>query len=192
VNVVSAALAHPLGPNSVQDWLDAAPPPDGSKLELIMGYFSVVPPPSGQHQYFGDELRAAFKSALRAAGRGDLYPVTGIGIEISSAWRTALIPDVVVLNTRPIGVSFKPEQVELVVEVWSPGNSHSERLTKMGAYAGAGIRYFWAVELDRPTVVAYELERGEYVKRATLAGGTAGTVLAAPVPITFDPADLRP
>jgi len=189
---VSAALAHPIGPNTVQDWLDAAPPPDGSKLELIMGYFSVVPPPTGQHQFIGYWLARTIDDALRDADRTDLHVVPAVGIEISTTWRTAVIPDVIVLNTRSIGTSFKREQVELIVEVWSPGNSAEERSDKMIAYAGADIRYFWAVEPAKPTITAYVLRRGEYVKQVTLTAGTTGTILAAPVPVTVDPADLRP
>ncbi|HEX3781818.1 MAG TPA: Uma2 family endonuclease [Pseudonocardiaceae bacterium] len=191
-SVMSAALAHPIGPNTVQDWLDAAPPPDGSKLELIMGYFSVVPPPTGQHQFIGYWLARIIDDALRGAGRIDLHVVPAVGVKVSTAWRTAVIADVVVLNTRPIGSSFTPDQVELVAEVWSPGNKRDERNTKMAAYAGAGIRYFWTVDLNEPTITAYQLRHGEYVPRTTLVAGTAGTIMAAPIPVTVDPADLRP
>ena len=38
-----------------------------------------------------DALRAVLKSALRKATVHDMYPVTAVGIEISSGFRTALI-----------------------------------------------------------------------------------------------------
>jgi Uma2 family endonuclease len=191
---VSAALEHPIGPTTIDDWLAQDFPPDGSRLELIFGYIHVSPSPSGRHQYAGDELRAVLKSALREAGVHDMYPVTAVGIEISSGFRTALIPDVAVLNTKPISTSFPAESLVLAVEVWSPGNSRSERDTKMAAYASAAVPFFWAVNQDRATqsVTAYRLRHGRYVEELTAKPGAKVTIAAAPVPVTFDPADLFP
>lgn len=192
---MSAAFVHALGPDTVDDWLAQEPPPDGSRLELIMGYFHVVPPPSSRHQYIGDELRAVLKSSLRASGRTDLYVVTGAGVQISTPWRTALIPDIVMLNVPLPEPTILPEQLELVVEIWSPGNAHSERLTKKAAYAGAGVLFFWAVDRDKagkPTITAHRLVRGEYVVTEVAKPGATTTISAAPVPVTLDPADLLP
>jgi Uma2 family endonuclease len=195
VDTVSAALVHALGPDTVEDWLAQDPPPDGSRLELIMGYFHLVPPPSGRHQYFGDELRAVLKASLRASGRTDLHPVTGVGVQISTPWRTALVPDIVILNVRSVDPTFLPEQLELVVEIWSPGNAHSERDVKKAAYAGAGVLFFWTVDFDkagRPTITAHRLVRGEYVVQEVAKPGVTTTISSAPVPVTLDPADLLP
>lgn len=62
---VSAALAHPIGPNTVEDWLAMDPPEDGSRLELIWGYFHVSPAPMGQHQV------AVFQLSMLPAEHGD-------------------------------------------------------------------------------------------------------------------------
>lgn len=80
--------------------------------------------------------------------------------------------------------------VELVAEIWSPGNRNRERSEKFDSYAQAGIRYFWVVEIGGPVVHAYELRAGRYQIATTLREGTVGTITAAPVPVTFDPADL--
>jgi Uma2 family endonuclease len=193
---VSAVLEHPIGPTTVEEWLAQEHPDDGSRLELIYGYLHVTPSPTGQHQHAGDELRAVLKAALRDAHRPDLYPVTGIGVKISTALRTGLIPDVVVLSARPVGAAFDAADLVLAVEVWSPGNTRGERETKMAAYAGAGVPFFWAVNQDkngRSTVTAYYLKDGRYIEELTARPGTAVTIqTAAPVPVTFDPADLDP
>lgn len=183
-------MVHPLGSVTVQEWLDEAPPPDGSKRELILGNIRVSPSASGEHHYIGDELRGLFKQALRRGGRRGLYVVTTINAALSTARRTAVIPDVSILNTKPFGVAFVPAQIELVVEVWSPGNSRRERAEKFDAYAQAGIRYFWTVDLDGPVVDAYELRAGRYQLMTTLKAGNVGTIRSAPVPVTFDPAEL--
>jgi Uma2 family endonuclease len=194
--VSAAALEHPIGPTTVEDWLAQEHPSDGSRLELIYGYLHASPPPSLQHQYSGDELRAVIKTALREARRSDLYAVTGAGVKISTAWRTALIPDLVVLKVRPVGVAVEADDLVLVVEVWSPGNTRTERETKMAAYAGAGVPFFWAMNQDRiggSTVTAHYLENGRYVEELTAGPGTTVTIkVAAPVPVTFDPGDLDP
>jgi Uma2 family endonuclease len=190
---VSAALAHPIGPNTIDDWLAQEPPPDGSRLELIMGYFQVVPPRHGRQQDVNAELWAAVKSALRAAGRTDLRASIGVGVQISSGWRTALVPDLVVLNVPFRDATFLAEQLELVVEIWSPGNSYGERESKKIAYAAAGVLFFWTVDFDRtgiPVITAHRLVRGEYVVTDVAKPGTATTITAAPVPVTVDPADL--
>lgn len=192
---MSAALAHPIGPNTVDDWLAHDPPQDGSRLELFLGYFSLVPPPGGKHQYVSGDLREVVKAALRRAGRTDLYAVEGVGVEISTSWRTGLIPDIVVVNIPPYETVFQPEHLALAVEIWSPGNPRGERETKKAAYAGAGVPFFWTVDFGKlgvATLVAYRLEDGVYVEDVTAKSGALTTILAAPVPITLDPGTLLP
>ncbi|HEY2701515.1 MAG TPA: Uma2 family endonuclease [Pseudonocardiaceae bacterium] len=189
---MNAELMHEMGEHTVQDWLNEDPPPDGSKRELILGYIRVSPSAGGPHQFIGDELRGMFRQVLRMAGSRGLYPVTAVNVKLSTARRTAVIPDVTILNTRPDDTIFVPQQVELVAEIWSPGNTHHERSAKFDAYAQAGIRYFWTVELKGPVVHAYELRAGRYHLATTLRAGTTGTITAAPVPVKFDPAELVP
>ena len=190
---MTAALEHPIGPHTVEDWLNEDQPDDGGRLELIWGYWPVSPAPAWKHQYVGDELRAAIKAALQRAGRSDLVAVTAVGVKISTAWRTGLIPDVVVLNQRPQSVGIEPEALELVVEVWSPGNTRDERETKIAGYAAAGVPFLWTVDQVAAGVVltTYRLESGRYVQE--LRGGAGRVrVTAAPVPVDIDMADLTP
>jgi hypothetical protein len=192
---VSAALAHPIGQNTIEDWLAADQPEDGSRLELILGYFHVSPSPSVQHQFAGDELRLLFKHALRDAGRSDLSAVTAVAAEISSLMRTGLVPDVVVIDIRPFGTSIKAKNLLLAAEVWSPGNTRGERESKIIAYANAGVPYFWALHQNPfgdVSVTAYRLENGQYVEELTAQPGETVTIKAATVPVTFDPAVLSP
>jgi Uma2 family endonuclease len=190
VNAVSAEVVNPMGPYTVQDWLDEDPPPDGSKRELILGKIYMSPAASGDHNVIVPELYALFKSALLLSGRRGLRPVVTVNARLSTARRTAVIPDVAIINRSSSAVAFTPDEFELVAEVWSPGNSNAERVRKFDAYAQAGIRYFWTVEQDGPVVDAFELRAGRYKHAATLRAGTVGTITAAPVPVKFDPAEL--
>jgi Uma2 family endonuclease len=192
---VSVAYEHNIGPTTVDDWLARDHPTDGSRLELIFGYLHVSPAPSLRHQYTGDELRAVLRDALRQNGRTDLYAITGVGVRISTSLRTAFIPDVVVLNTKPSGTCCRAEDLELAVEVWSPGNTRAERETKKAVYASGNLPYFWEVNEDRLgslTLVTHVLKDGQYVEDLTARPGTTVTINAAPVPVAFDPAILHP
>jgi len=191
--VTAAALQHPIGPHTVEEWRTAEHPNDGGRLELIWGYYHVSPPPGGPHQYATGAIYRALWDAVRTAGRDDLHPVLGVGVEITTALRTALIPDVVVLNRRPTAVSFAPEALELAVEVWSPGNTARERETKVAAYAAAGVPFLWTVEIRQGHPVefrVFELAHGFYKEHQR--DGQAGVVsdIPGPVPMSLDLGDL--
>ncbi|SHF39420.1 Endonuclease, Uma2 family (restriction endonuclease fold) [Streptoalloteichus hindustanus] len=188
-------LQHPIGPHTVEEWRNAEHPSDGGRLELIWGYFHVSPPPGGPHQYATGALYRALWDAVRAAGRKDLHPVLAVGVEITTALRTALIPDVAVLNRPPTEVSYPAEALELVVEVWSPGNTSRERETKVAAYAAAGVPYLWTVEQrvrGRMEYRAYELVGGVHKERVCGAGDDVLVDVPGPVALTLVCADLDP
>lgn len=132
--------------------------------------------------------------ALAEEGRPDLYMFSGTAVEISTPWRTGLIPDLVVVDIDPVEAGVSREHLVLAAEVWSPGNTRNERDTKVGAYAEAGVPFFWSIDLDRDrrvsSVTASRLAYGRYVTVTTAVPGTAVTITAAPVPVTFDPAYL--
>lgn len=190
-----APLPHPeIGPHTVEEWLDLAPAGDGSRIELIFGHFHVTPPPSGAHQLAVTRLIRPLEDSIAAAGRTDLYPVIGVGVKISSPLRTGLIPDVVIMDRWPDGVSFPAEALLLAVEVWSPGNTRNEREAKMTAYAVAGVPFVWTIDqksdLHGMKLTAHRLHGDEYVAEHTVDTAGPTTITAAPVPITLDLAKL--
>lgn len=184
-----------IGPHTVEDWLELDPAPDGSSIELIMGYLFVTPPPSGTHQHVNGRLYLKLVQAIEADERADLYAVQGVGVRISTTMRTALIPDVVILDRTPVGAnSFPAEALQLAVEVWSPGNPVAERETKVASYANAGVPFFWAIDqpskLNPLRLTAHRLENGLYKAENILETEGPHTITAAPIPITLDLADL--
>ncbi|MCE7008684.1 Uma2 family endonuclease [Kibdelosporangium philippinense] len=192
---MSVALEHPMiGPYTVEDWLALDPPVDGSRLELMFGYLHLTPAPSGEHQDAAFLMGVLLRDALRAANRTDLNVALAVNVRISTAWRTALIPDVVILDRKPVGVSFPPEALILAVEVWSPGNPRAERETKMAGYAGAGVPFLWTIEQDDLRglrLTAYRLENGRYVVENLIEDKGPAVVTAVPIPITVDLAELQ-
>ncbi|MEU6152551.1 Uma2 family endonuclease [Actinosynnema sp. NPDC047251] len=174
--------------------MDLPPTADGSRIELILGYLTVTPAPTGDHQMAAFNLAILVREALRAAGMTDLHVAPAVNVRISTAFRAALIPDMVVLDRKPTGVSFPAEALKLAVEVWSPGNTLAEREFKMLGYAGAGVPHFWTVDLpgrlNDLRLTAYRLDNGTYVEENVLKPGEETTITAAPFPVTLDVAEL--
>ncbi|AOS62613.1 Uma2 family endonuclease [Actinoalloteichus hymeniacidonis] len=190
---MTAVMEHPIGPYSVQDWLALDPPVDGSRLELILGHLHMTPAPSGEHQRAAFRLARLVEDAVDAASRDDLHVVPAVNVRISTPWRTALIPDVVVLNTPPRGTSFPAEALALAVEIWSPGNPKAERETKQTAYAAAGVPFLWTIvqgRLRNPILTALRLDGGRYIEECVVTAGMPATIDAGPVPVRIDPATL--
>ncbi len=192
---MSAALQHPVGPYTVEDWLALDPSVDGSHIELIYGYLYVTPAPSGAHQNLAYRLTRLVDDALLAADRPDLYVATAVNVRISTAWRTALIPDLVILNHEPVEVAFPASDLLLAVEIWSPGNTRAERETKMAGYAGAGVPFVWTVDpandLHGLRLTACRLDDSQYVAETTVEADGPVTITAGPIPMTLDLAKLR-
>jgi hypothetical protein len=136
-------------------------------------------------------MRPVLKAASQAVRRPDLYPVTTVGVRISTALRTGLIPDLVVSNKKPVDDTFVAGRLELVAEAWSPTDTAGLRETKKAAYAAAGVPFFWAVDLaGGPTIAARRLVDGDYLAREVAEPGAVTTIETAPVPVRVDPADL--
>ncbi|HVW40811.1 MAG TPA: Uma2 family endonuclease [Amycolatopsis sp.] len=182
-----------LGPATIEDWLAVEEPADGSRLELILGYYAMTPPPSGSHQDVTAELTVLVRSAIKTACRSDLHGLPGVGVPISTRLRTALIPDLVVVDVDVHRLIFEPTNVLLAVEVWSPGNRRGERETKIAAYAEAAIPYLWLVETPRgrPAIFrASELKGAEYIPVIEATDGETITA-PGPVPVKIDTSQLR-
>lgn len=193
---VMVPLQHELGPFTTDDWHALAPREDGSRLELLEGNWLVTPPPTGQHQWAEGRLLGELNSAITRAEHRDLFAVGGIGVEISTRSRSALIPDIAVLNVRPLGAAFQPDSVVLAGEIWSPRNSYFEQHEKHAAYAGAGIPFFWDIAQDTRgpiALTAHRLQDDHYVAETTVKLGDGPvTITASPVAVEIDVASLRP
>lgn len=137
--LMTAAPIADLGPWTLDDWHRADQPATG-RLELLAGWWIMSPAPEFDHQLIADELRHALRDQV------DGYVVTACGVDVSSTHRDGLIPDVVVTRHRPMRGTVPADDVDLVVEVWSPGNRARERAEKRHAYAAAGVPMLWEVQ----------------------------------------------
>ncbi|QGK69502.1 Uma2 family endonuclease [Allosaccharopolyspora coralli] len=193
---MTALLNDELGPFTVADWHALPERGDGTRLELLGGHWLVSPPPGGPHQWASTKLIRTLTESMETSGRSDLYVLGGIGVALSTRGRHALIPDFAVLNRPPDATSFRPEDVLLAGEIWSPGNTFSERRAKHDAYADGGIEFFWSIEQDEHgpvELIAYRLgDDGYHVESSADAREGVVRITACPAPLDIDLASLRP
>jgi Uma2 family endonuclease len=186
---MTAALTDP--PPSGEwttDDLDSLPD-DGLRRELLDGALLMSPSPTRLHQTIAGRLMVALEASCPAE-----WDVTQ-AVEIRISRKRAFIPDVLVarLDAAVHNPSwYLPEDVVLAVEIVSPGSTSMDRWLKPGAYAEAGIPFFWRVEIEGgltvhahrldPSSVAYE-ETDVFTKELTVT---------EPWPITLSLPTLLP
>jgi Uma2 family endonuclease len=152
-------------------------PDDGLRYELVDGNLLVSPPPPQVHQW---QAHVIAEQLRRSAPEG-WWVVTELTLPLGPT--DLRIPDVVVHrwplraagpdSRNPLTVA----DVGLLVEVVSPRTRKTDRFTKPGEYAEAGVGLFWRIETDPALVLhAFALDAGVYRPVATI--GTAGTVPA--------------
>ena len=168
----------------VDGWTVDDLPHDGYRrlYELVDGALLVTPPPSVRH----DEAAAALSLILRAAATSEQRVLTARGVYFDR--RNYRVPDVVVYHCRAsVRDSVTAADVHLVVEVTSPGNASTDRVTKPAQYAAAGIPHFWRLELDPLLLVVHRLAGDAY---EVVGRFDDEVVLDEPVPVSFRLASL--
>lgn len=152
-------LEHP-GPWRFQELADL--PEDGRRYEVVDGNLVVTPPPTQFHQ----AVSSLIGQQLTQACPDDWRVYSEFALPLGTDGR---VPDLAVVHAdaplsrrRPYPVG--PEFFGLVVEVVSPRTRKTDRFTKPGEYAEAGIPLFWRVELDPVVqILGFALTDGSYV-----------------------------
>lgn len=161
-------------------------PDDAPRVELRDGVLLVVPSPTLGHQEIGNLLWMWFRHNTPPEFRAS----TALGTAID--FKNTLEPDVVLLR-EPAVMSrhyFTRGEVVLAVEVVSPGTRRRDRFEKPGAYARAGVPYFWRIEQNPTHIYAYALGRdGQY---RLVADSDKELVLDAPFEIRLPIRDITP
>lgn len=147
----------PARPLTLDDVTLLAAADDVHRYELQEGNLVVMPPADVEHATLVTRLVGWFLAAN--------YPpelvVANPGLRIAgrSAGRS---PDLIVL-LRPVPgatVWVDPADVQLVVEVMSPGSEALDRRIKPDEYARARVPHFWRVERDGGAVTAHLFQLG--------------------------------
>lgn len=174
-------------PRVTDDWTvdDLAQlPDDGLRYELVDGMLLVSPAPRPIHQ----RASARLFTTLNTACPPDLE-VFFAPLDWQPDNRNSLEPDLLVVAKEDIGLENITEPLALAVEVLSPSSRLRDTTLKHAKYAEGGIGSYWIVDPNMPSIIAYALERGEYVEVAR--GANADVVrLGEPFPVTVVPAQL--
>jgi Uma2 family endonuclease len=94
---------------------------------------------------------------------GNLAAVLQSEVVIKSGFpATVRVPDVVVTSAsryRQNPPRFDAGDVLLAVEIISPGSGTTDRITKLGEYAEAGIPHYWLIDLKQPATLTVDVSR---------------------------------
>jgi Uma2 family endonuclease len=183
MGAVTARELIPTGPWTVED-LDDFPEGTGVRYELIDGALLVSAEPSLQHQRVCLRLLLLLDEAAPA----DLEVFLPIDVRLSPFRQIA--PDITVVRRQDAGDRRLVGTPVLVVEVQSPSTRAVDLTLKRQALQDAGVPSYWLVDPDTLTIRVLELEAGEYVERAVVAGEGA-VQLTHPFPIRLAAANLR-
>jgi Uma2 family endonuclease len=136
------------------------------KLELLDGEVVMAAQPRFDHQDFVGGLLAELRAWVRAGnlGRVAISP----GVRLAEGWTPA--PDIVFVATArlaSIGDDIDGP-VDLAVEILSPSNTATDRVTKFEAYARYGVGWYWIVDLEARALEEYENAGGAFRLLATV------------------------
>jgi Uma2 family endonuclease len=171
---------------SLEEW-DALPEDPTRHYELANGVLIVAPKPMPPRQAAGyrltNELYEQLPDTLRA--------LQDIDVVIDASFpATVRAPDVAVIRESHFqsGARVNASDVLLAVEIISPSSRVTDRITKVGEYAEAGIPYYWIVDLTPPaSMTTFKLVEGKY---EVTEKATGPVTLSEPATITVDVSKL--
>ncbi len=159
-------------------------PDDGHRYELIDGALVVTPAPSPRHQIVVLGLYRALHAACPSPLRVLVSPLD-VALDNSSV----LQPDLLVARRTDFTERDLPTAPLLAVEVLSPSTRRIDLTLKRDRYQAAGCRSYWAIDPDRPSITAWDLQDGRYVEAASVAGSEEHA-FEHPYPVTLSPQRL--
>ncbi|MBT2208430.1 Uma2 family endonuclease [Actinomadura sp. NEAU-AAG7] len=133
--------------------------PEGHRVEVIEGRVVVSPPPAFEHNAIIGDISYAMAHAHGARAGFPWRTDQGTGLSLVGIG-AGFVPDLVVLDEavylaarRSRVRTLVPDQVELVVEVTSPGNAGNDRRpgergrnNKWNGYATAEVPYYLLID----------------------------------------------
>lgn len=145
-------------------------PDDGQRYEVIGGRLYMTPAPRPEHQFVVARLLRAFSTLEH---QGDCF-VLPAPVDVRMAGCDPIQPDLVVLRRAQrslIGERFIQGSPALLIEVLSPSNQRHDRITKLRAYARAGVEHYWLANPADRTLEMLRLRGENYEVVAALGPG---------------------
>lgn len=152
-----------------EDYLNL--PDDGHRYEIIEGVLYVTNAPDIDHQLAVIKLVVQLENYVTKNNLGFVLTAP-FEIHLSETSRPVL-PDVIFIKTDRWpgpGAKFFTGAPDLIVEVWSPGTSRTDRSVKLPAYEQAGVPEYWIANPKTRSVVVFTLTESEYTELGEFAG----------------------
>ncbi|MDR0868255.1 MAG: Uma2 family endonuclease [Planctomycetota bacterium] len=158
--------------------------PEGVKAELIDGVIYIMTTPIPRHARLINKLYFQLQLFLQ----GKKYEVFPGNLEIKLG-DNIFVPDIMV-TADPSGFDRRRYNAApvFIVEVLSPSTEKIDAIRKRAAYGEAGVREYWIVDGDAPTVTVCLFAEGKEISVAEYAGGKIAS--AALDGLTIDLAEV--
>lgn len=149
-------------------------PRDGSQQELVRGEVVTMPPPGGLHGVCCLKTARRIGNFVEENDRGTVA-CNDTGFVTERGPDSVRGPDISYwskerLKEVPVGyIEIAPD---LLIEVFSPGNTKRQFLTKMREYFAKGVRMVWVISPEDRTLTVYRtLDEGRLLhESATVTG----------------------
>ena len=136
------------------------------RFQLINGEVFEMASPSVAHQALQVELLTDFNNWLR----GKPCRVFGSPLDVrlfpkeDKSDNTVVQPDLLVIcDQSKLDKGSVNGPPDLVIEIVSPSNTHSELFLKFQYYLKAGVREYWVVDPESKKVSVHVYENGHYI-----------------------------
>jgi Uma2 family endonuclease len=153
-------------------------------FEIVDGQLIVSPSPDSRHQSCVGSLFAVLRAACPPelkvfVAPYDYVPRPGYSLQ----------PDILVARRGDVGRQRLEHTPVLVGEVLSLSSRVTDRSLKRLVYEDHGVRHYWIVDPEEPSIVALELVAGSYVETARVAG-TQTWHTSSPFAVDVTPTEL--
>ena len=133
--------------------------PDGERAELIDGRLYYMAPPTRSHQRVVLSLSRKIADYIDGNNGKCEVNVSPFAVYLNGDDKRYLEPDVfVVCDKDKLDDKGCHGAPDWVIEVVSPGSREMDYYIKLALYKEAGVRLYWLVDIERKTIVVYDLE----------------------------------
>lgn len=132
------------------------------KVEILNHQLHIMPSPEEVHQEIVGDLFIAMKSHAKKNKLGKVI-ISPFDVVLDA--QNTVIPDVVFVSVDNYDILDGKRangSPDLLVEVWSPGNSKKERKQKRKIYEEEQVKEFWAIFPKERKIEVEVLENGQY------------------------------
>jgi Uma2 family endonuclease len=187
------SLVEPIPTDVKLPWRYGAPltrddldrmPADGHRYELVDGALLVTPAPAHLHQRIVSNLITRLKNTCPPELEALVAP-----FDVVLAPDTVMQPDVLVAARSDFTRRELPMAPLLAVEVLSPSTRRIDLMLKFSRFEAAGCAWYWVVDPDTPSLIAWELRDGAYTQVAKVVGDQEAR-LTSPYDVSVVPANL--